>query len=54
MPEKRDGTKPPPKVVAVCPVCHSNFVWVPTDGGNCLWCHVRLQPVEGLVIHADP
>ena len=34
-------SKPLPSV-AFCPVCHRDYVWVPADGGECLWCGVKL------------
>jgi hypothetical protein len=33
-------------VVAICPVCKREYVWVPPDAGTCLWCHVQLRAVE--------
>jgi hypothetical protein len=29
-------------IVAECPVCRRDYVWVPKDGGSCVWCRCKL------------
>jgi hypothetical protein len=33
-------------VVSICLLCKREYVWVPPDGGTCLWCQVPLKAVE--------
>lgn len=32
-------------IIARCPICKRGYVSVPSDGGSCLWCRGRLEPV---------
>ncbi len=33
-------------IVARCPICKRDYVSVPSNGGTCLWCKVKLHPVS--------
>lgn len=35
----------PDEIVARCPICKRGYVWVPSNGGTCLRCRIRLEPI---------
>jgi len=37
---------PPPRIMAECPVCNRGYVWIPPDGGTCLWCRCQLVSTQ--------